>query len=155
MTVTAPTFQIVCDEPGCHNILTLICGSTPYPGVYEVSGANVRYATWGGETLPDGKHRCRSCRAKLGTLTPLTADEAVRLHFAAKEHETAVALVTDAIEAAAAYRAAEQDGTPRIWRGKALQDIAGKLDDALEIVNCQRLHECGMSVACCPESDNG
>jgi hypothetical protein len=34
-------------------------------------------------------------------------------------------------EAAATYRQAETDGTPRMWRGKDLHDLAGVLDDAL------------------------
>lgn len=42
--------------------------------------------------------------------------------------------VAAALTAARAYRAAEQDGTPRLWRGKALQDLANALDDALEAV---------------------
>lgn len=36
------------------------------------------------------------------------------------------------VATARAYRAAETDGTPRLWRGKALQDLANDLDDALE-----------------------
>jgi hypothetical protein len=39
-----------------------------------------------------------------------------------------------AIEAARAYRTAESDDTPRMWRGKALQDLANDLDDKLEAV---------------------
>lgn len=35
------------------------------------------------------------------------------------------------IEAADAYRTAEQDGTPRLWKGKDLHDLAMALDDAL------------------------
>jgi hypothetical protein len=38
------------------------------------------------------------------------------------------------IQAAHAYRAAEQNGTPRLWRGKELHDLGMKLDDALEAV---------------------
>lgn len=36
------------------------------------------------------------------------------------------------IRSAHAYRKADQDGTPRLWRGKTLQDLAASLDDALE-----------------------
>lgn len=36
------------------------------------------------------------------------------------------------IEAAARrYRQAETDGTPRMWRGKALQDLANALDETM------------------------
>jgi hypothetical protein len=44
------------------------------------------------------------------------------------QRESALAV----INAARVYRAAEQAGTPRMWRGKALQDLASALDDALE-----------------------
>lgn len=36
------------------------------------------------------------------------------------------------IDAARAYRLAELDGTPRMWRGKDLQALATVLDEALE-----------------------
>lgn len=39
-----------------------------------------------------------------------------------------------AVEAARAYRTAESDDTPRMFRGKALQDLANDLDDKLEAV---------------------
>ncbi|HZT90362.1 MAG TPA: hypothetical protein VFA12_20645 [Stellaceae bacterium] len=35
------------------------------------------------------------------------------------------------VEAARRYRDAETDGTPRLWRGKDLQDLANTLDEAL------------------------
>lgn len=35
-------------------------------------------------------------------------------------------------KAALAYREEEQSDTPRLWRGKKLQDLANKLDEALE-----------------------
>jgi hypothetical protein len=35
------------------------------------------------------------------------------------------------IDAARRYRQAETDGTPRMWRGKELQDLANVLDEAL------------------------
>lgn len=35
------------------------------------------------------------------------------------------------IGAARQYREAETDGTPRMWRGKDLQDLANTLDEAL------------------------
>lgn len=38
------------------------------------------------------------------------------------------------IQAAHAYRKAEQDRTPRLWRGKDLHDLGLKLDDALDRV---------------------
>lgn len=41
------------------------------------------------------------------------------------------------IQAALAYRKAEQDGTPRMWRGKTLHDLGLKLDDALEAVEAK------------------
>lgn len=34
--------------------------------------------------------------------------------------------------AARAYRKAEQEGTPRLWRGKDLHDLAAELDSKLE-----------------------
>lgn len=43
-----------------------------------------------------------------------------------------MAALRDAFLAAKAYRAAEQDGTPRLWRGKDLHDLAMQLDTALE-----------------------
>jgi pyruvate kinase len=39
------------------------------------------------------------------------------------------------IDAAIAYRKAEQDSTPRIWRGKDLQDLATALDNAIEALS--------------------
>lgn len=47
-------------------------------------------------------------------------------------------------EAAAAYRAAEQDGTPRLWKGKDLCDLAARLDD--ELVNLSGALPDGMAV---------
>ena len=35
------------------------------------------------------------------------------------------------VEAARTYRAAVADCTPRMWHGKALQDLADKLDNAI------------------------
>lgn len=42
--------------------------------------------------------------------------------------------ILEVIRSAFAYRKAEQDGTPRLWRGKKLQDFATALDEALEKV---------------------
>jgi hypothetical protein len=42
--------------------------------------------------------------------------------------------ITELIRAAYAYRKVEQDGTPRLWRGKELQDFATSLDEAIEAV---------------------
>lgn len=50
------------------------------------------------------------------------------------EAEAEVARLRAVERAAAAYRQAEQDGTPRMWRGKALHDLATALDDALAAV---------------------
>jgi hypothetical protein len=55
-------------------------------------------------------------------------DEARAAVVALTEHNRALAVV---IEAARAYREAETDGTPRMYRGKALQDLANALDDTL------------------------
>ena len=38
------------------------------------------------------------------------------------------------IQVAYAYRRAEQNGTPRMWRGKDLHDLGLKLDDAIEAI---------------------
>jgi len=43
-------------------------------------------------------------------------------------------MLIDVLEAARAYRKAEQDGTPRIWKGKDLCDLADKLDAVIERV---------------------
>ena len=42
-----------------------------------------------------------------------------------------VADLTRALEYAREYRAAEQDGTPRMFRGKKLHDLGAALDSAL------------------------
>jgi len=67
------------------------------------------------------------------------------VRFALPEAEAAAALAAvrdeatrraDAvIEAARAYREAETDGTPRMWRGKALQDLTNRLDEALDALS--------------------
>lgn len=45
-----------------------------------------------------------------------------------------LALLPPIAAAAARYRSAECDGTPRLWRGKALQDLANSLDGELSRV---------------------
>jgi hypothetical protein len=73
MTISAPTFQIHCDEPGCQNFTTLLMTPEPtgyFRGSYEITDVEARYAHWGGETLADGKHRCSECRARLAEPSP-------------------------------------------------------------------------------------
>lgn len=45
------------------------------------------------------------------------------------------------IDAARAYRQAETDGTPRMWRGKELQDLANALDAAIDEYDSGRAPE--------------
>lgn len=44
------------------------------------------------------------------------------------------------IDAARAYRLAELNGTPRMWRGKDLQALATVLDEALEALEALEAH---------------
>lgn len=53
--------------------------------------------------------------------------------------EDNIKLQTVVIDAARAYRRAELDGTPRMWRGKALQDLATALDEAIEVYDANVL----------------
>lgn len=41
------------------------------------------------------------------------------------------------VKAAEKYRKAEQDGTPRMWRGKDLHDLSAALDMALEALSAE------------------
>jgi hypothetical protein len=133
MTITAPVYQIHCDEPGCGRVHTFLLSSTDWPGVYEMPSANEVYAHFGGETLDDGKHRCAQCRAKSDhppdAPKPQEITERMLRITAARSRVTSAAVV---ITRAQAYRATEQDGTPRLWRGKHLNDLGIALDEALE-----------------------
>jgi len=65
MTILAPTYQIRCDEPGCQNISTFLLRQyVNRADFYEINRPHVSYAHWGGETLPDGNHRCVDCQSK-------------------------------------------------------------------------------------------
>lgn len=57
------------------------------------------------------------------------ADSRANITTLTRQQDKAMAVV----EAARAYRKAETDGTPRMFRGKALQDLADVLDDALAV----------------------
>lgn len=50
----------------------------------------------------------------------------------------ALRLMRAVCDAAADYRTAEQDGTPRLWKGKELCDVADVLDKALAAHNAWR-----------------
>lgn len=55
-----------------------------------------------------------------------------RIATAQSARERALTEAAPVIDAARAYRQAELDGTPRMWRGKQLQDLATALDEALD-----------------------
>ncbi len=69
MTLSVPTFQIQCDEPGCRNFVTLLLhtraaqswSSSRFAGWYEIRDLDDRYKQLGGHTFPDGKHCCAEC----------------------------------------------------------------------------------------------
>lgn len=68
-------------------------------------------------------------------ITPTNSDMQWKACRIRKEMEDAVnsvpKLLNEVFQAARSYRKAEQDGTPRMWRGKALQDLANTLDDKI------------------------
>ncbi len=132
MTVSVPVFQIHCDEPECSDVVTLALMDTPYDGVFERHAVTQRYSFWGGETLPDGKHRCAKCRARLGTQE--STDSVQERIEAIRMASGPFMDIQTVIENARSYRAMELDGTPRLWRGKSLQDHASRLDETLEII---------------------
>lgn len=77
-------------------------------------------------------HPCQYCKP---LNPPPPHDEAKRLAAMEAVHASdarRAAFRADAIQAAITYRAAEQDGTPRIWRGEDLHDLGVTLDTALE-----------------------
>jgi hypothetical protein len=134
MSFSIAFYQVQCDEPGCRTYMSFSLSATAVPHVYQMTpeAANGAYELHGGEILPDGKHRCPSCRAKLGTQNSLKPDDYRRIFD--RPVPNLLKPVFDTIDAAKAYRAAEQDGTPRLWRGKSLQDLASRLDDTLEVI---------------------
>ncbi len=62
MTIGVPTYTIQCDQPKCHNVDTFPMAQ-PHSGLYQIPNVTAIYAHFGGETLPDGMHRCARCRA--------------------------------------------------------------------------------------------
>lgn len=126
MTVTAPVYQILCDEPGCGRVQTFLLRETE--SVFEMISPDEVYVHHGGEILSDGTYRCSTCR-KIAPPEPKEITERLaRLHAA----PSILCLLWDVVERARAYRTLEQDGTPRLWRGKILSDKALELDEALE-----------------------
>jgi transcription elongation factor Elf1 len=53
------------------------------------------------------------------------------------------------VDAARAYRTAESDDTPRMWRGKALQDLANDLDDRIAALDDAQGMEAGTGETAC------
>lgn len=140
MTISIATYQVRCDEPGCYNTMHFIAGVDPhYTGLYEITPERVgiTYRFWEGEVTPDGKHRCKACRIRLGTFAERTPNEITETLAEGwrMDKESRLSALAAVVRAARRYRGAEQDGTPRLWRGKDLQKIASALDNALEVLD--------------------
>jgi hypothetical protein len=68
MTIGVPIYTVQCND--CHKAATFIMAQ-PHPGIYELPDVEAVYAQFGGETLPDGRHRCAKCRNS----EPLSPDD--------------------------------------------------------------------------------
>lgn len=137
--ISVATYQVSCDEPGCRESSNFIADTNgALSGIYEVTTevANAVYVFFGGEITAEGKHRCKACRerihGKLESQTPKEINQQLDAITAAK---TTLPALVSIVASARNYRAAEQDGTPRLWRGRELHELAVVLDDALEEFN--------------------
>lgn len=74
---------------------------------------------------------CRLCGSRANSKDDIEHSATCSLSLTPSAAAERVKRMERVIEAATKYRAAEQDGTPRIVRGKSLHDLASNLDAAL------------------------
>jgi hypothetical protein len=78
MTISAPIYQIICDD--CFAIETFII---PENNIKEIS--MLSYASHGGITLENGNHRCYKCRVKAKEIINLTSEHITNIHLKIRE----------------------------------------------------------------------